>query len=390
MIKIDSYMPTKVVFGAGRLSELATLELPGSHALICTSKSARPGRKALVRDVEALLADAGVAATLFEGITPNPTKDQVERACALAKGQGCDFVVGLGGGSSIDAAKAVALMMRQDGDLWEYAYTGTGGKRDIVDAAPVVAISTTAGTGTETDPYSVITKTETGEKLDFAADALFPAISIIDPLLTLTLPREQTIYQGLDALFHAAECAITNREANRMVDVFAQESIATVLRWLPVVAEHPDDVEGRAMLAWAADVCSGYTQSLVGTTSHHIIAQTIGGMFPTAAHGATLVMIAEAYYRRIADFVPDELDRVGALIGADPGRYLPGQSFAAALAELFERLDVRGLPMSEHGIGKDDLPAIADAAVNRTGIGDVDLYTLTEQDVLDILLESYR
>ncbi|WP_139651707.1 iron-containing alcohol dehydrogenase [Raoultibacter phocaeensis] len=387
---IDAQMPTRIVFGAGRLDELAALDLPGSHALICTSKSERAERKALLDRVIGLLDGADVAATAYEGVTPNPTNEQVGEACALAKESGCDFVIGLGGGSSIDAAKAIAMMMRQDGDLWDYAYTGSGGKKDILQAAPVVAISTTAGTGTETDPYSVITNVETGEKLDFAADVLYPAVSIIDPELMVSLPEDQTIYQGIDALFHAAECAITNRAENRLVDVFAQESISHVLTWLPVVVKEPGNIEGRTMLAYAADICSGYTQSLINTTSHHIIAQTIGGMFPSVPHGASLIMIAEEYYKRIAAFVPDELDLVGAYLGVDPCNHLPGQSFAEGLARFFDRLGVRGLPLSDYGIAWEDLPAIADAAVNRTGIADVDLYTLTEEDVLGILQRSYR
>lgn len=387
---IDAQMPTRIVFGAGRLDELASLDLPGSHALVCTTKSARPEQKALVDRVVFLLGSACVETTVYEGVTPNPTKEQVEEACAAAKRSGCDFVVGLGGGSSIDAAKAVACMMRQAGDLWDYAYTGSGGRKKIIDAAPVVAITTTAGTGTETDPYSVITKIETGEKLDFAAAVLYPTLSIIDPELMLTLPKEQTIYQGVDALFHAAECAIANGGENRLVDVFAQESISQVLTWLPVVVEEPGNLEGRTMLAYAADICSGYTQSLINTTSHHIIAQTIGGMFPSVAHGASLIMIAEEYYKCIASFVPDELDRVGSSLGIDPSAYQLGHSFAAGLAQFFTRLGVGELSMAAQGIAWDDLPLIADAAVNRTGIADVDRYALTEHEVLGILQRSYR
>lgn len=389
-MKIDAQMPTRIIFGAGRLDELASLDLPGSHALICTGKSARPERKELLARVIKLLDGAEIDATAYEGMTPNPTDEEVREACELAKEAGCDFVIGLGGGSSIDGAKAVAMMMRQGGRLWDYAYTGTGGRKEITCAAPVVAISTTAGTGTETDPYSVITKVETGEKLDFAADALCPVLSIIDPELMVSLPKDQTIYQGVDALFHAAECAITNRGENRLVDVFAQESISNVLAWLPVVVEDPGNIEGRTMIAYAADICSGYTQTLINTTSHHIIAQTIGGMFPSVAHGASLIMIAEEYYRRIAEFVPDELDRVGAYLGVDPCGGRRGQSFADGLGSLFDCLGVRGIAMSEYGITREDLPVIADAAVNRTGIADVDLYTLTEDDVLGILQRSYR
>lgn len=388
--EMDVYLPTRIIFGAGRLDELATCELPGARPLVCTTKSRRPGRLALVRRVQDLLARCGIEAMLFEGVTPNPTKEEVEQAAALADETRCDFVVGLGGGSSVDAAKAVALLMEQGGDLWDYAYTGSGKGRPIVRAAPVVAITTTAGTGTETDPYSVITKTETGEKLDFAADALFPTLSIIDPELMVTLPEDFTVFQGLDAFFHASECFITNHGVHRLIDVFAHEAMSSVLRWLPVALDSPGDIKARSRLAYAADICGGYVQSLAGTTSHHLIAQTIGGFFPAVPHGASLMMIAEAYYRRVAPFVPGELEALGKLLGEAPTEGYPGCSYSRGLGRLFERLGYRGLALSDYGIGRSDLKAIADAAINRTGFDGVDRYPLTEKDVLDILMESYR
>ena len=388
MASIEIYTPTRIVFGAGCLDELAEAQLPGSRALVCTTRSSRPAKHALIERVQGLLRQAGADSVVFDGLSANPTKDEVHAARDLAADEGCDFVVGLGGGSSIDAAKAIAALMRMPGDLWDYAYTGSGLKREITDAAPVVTITTTAGTGSETDPYSVITKTETQEKLDFAAEALFPVLSVIDPELMVSVPRNLTLYQGIDALFHAAECAITNRAESRMVDLLARESIESVVRWLPVVLDEPGNIEGRTALAFAANICSGYTQALINTTSHHIIAQTIGGMFPRAEHGATLIMIALAYYRSIARFVPQELDHVAAYFGEQPDG--TGAAFVTALEKLFTATGADAVRMSDYGIARDDLPAIADAAVNRTGIADVDLYTLTERDVLDILERSYR
>lgn len=391
MSTMDFYLPTRIVFGEGRLDDLASpdLALPGMHPLVCTTRSTRKGHADLLQRVLDLLDQRGICARVYAGFTPNPTKDEVEEAVALAVKEGCDFVIGLGGGSSIDAAKAVALLMVQGGDLWEYAYTGTGGRKEITGAAPVVAITTTAGTGTESDPYSVITKTETGEKLDFAADVLFPAVSLIDPLLMLSLPRDLTIYQGIDAFFHAAECFITNQGKNRLVDVYAQESLTRVLVWLPVIVDEPGNVEGRTELAYAANICSGCTQSLVGTTSHHIIAQTIGGLFPAVPHGATLIMIAEEYYRHIARFVPEQLNQLGCFFDAQTAVDQPGGVFVKGLAGLFESLGIRHLAMSSYGISPDDLPAIADAAVNRTGLDGIDHYPLDYEDVLGILERSF-
>ena len=202
----------------------------------------------------------------------------------------------------------------------------------------------------------------------------------------VTLPRNLTVYQGLDALFHASECLITNKGENRLVDVYATESIEAILENLPRVLENPQNIEARTRMSYAANICSGYTQSLIGTTSHHIIAQTIGGMFPNVEHGAALVMIAEEYYRKIASLATAELDRLGSFVGKPA---CEGLGWSEGLGELFEACGVRHLPMSAYGIKREDLPLIADYTVNRTGISDVDNYVLTEQDVLEILEKSY-
>lgn len=389
MFTVDHYTPTRVVFGAGRLEELGTITLPGKRALICVTEDGLMEKLGIQQRVIRLLQENGVECVLFDKVTPNPTKRGVEAAAALAKETGCDFVLGLGGGSSIDTAKATAIMMENEGDLWDYAYTGSGKKQPVTSAAPIVTVSTTAGTGTETDPYCVITKTDTSEKLDFAVDAIFPRISIIDPELMVTLPRKLTLYQGFDALFHAAECYITNQNKNRLVDVYARESIETVARWLPVVAEDGNNMEGRVNMAYAANICSGYTQSLINTTSHHIIAQTMGGLFPQLVHGASLIVIAEAYYKRIIGFFPEIFDKMGRMMGEEPVPSKPGMSFVNGLTRLMDETGMRRFPMSEFGIRPEDFEKIADITVNVTGIADVDLYTLTVADIVEILKESY-
>lgn len=390
MFTVDNYAPTRVVFGVGRLEELASMKLPGKKALVCVTEDGLMEKLGIQQRVLALLKQNGVEAVVFDKVTPNPTKSGVEAAAAMAEEAGCDFLIGLGGGSSIDTAKAVGIMLKNEGDLWDYAYTGTGGKKVIENAAPVVTISTTAGTGTETDPYCVITKADTNEKLDFAVDAIFPVISVIDPELMVSLPRTLTLYQGFDALFHAAECYITNQNKNRLVDVYASESIKAVTEWLPVVAEDGANLEGRVNMSYAANICSGYTQALINTTSHHIIAQTIGGLFPDVAHGASLIVMAEEYYRRVTDFFPDIFDQMGAIMGEPKVENRPGISFVNGLVKLLEKTGMRNLPTSQFGIKREDLPRIASHAVNITGIADVDLYTLTENDVLEILERSYR
>lgn len=389
MFQVTNYTPTRVIFGAGRLEELATLSLPGKKALICVTEDGLMEKLGLQQRVIDLLKKNGVEAVVFDKVTPNPLRSGVMKAAAFAKESGCDFCLGLGGGSSIDTAKAVAIMLKNPGDLWEYAYTGTGGKKAIEVAAPIVTISTTSGTGTETDPYCVITNEDTGEKLDFAVEAIFPVLSIIDPELMVSLPRTLTIYQGFDALFHSAECYITNDNTNRLVDLYAEDAIRTVTKWLPVVAEDGKNLEGRVNMAYAADILSGYTQALICTTSHHIAAQTLGGLFQTLPHGASLILIAEEYYSRVCGFFPELFDRMGSFMGEAPVKGKPGYSFVNGLVKLLDKTDVRKLAMSEFGITRDDFDKIIDITVDVVGIG-CDRYTLTKDDFRQILEKSYR
>lgn len=387
MFTVDSYIPTRIVFGPGRLAELATLQLPGKKALLCTTRPHRRETELLLERVRSLLTQNNADCVIFDEIAPNPTKRSVEAGVAAARREGCDFLIGLGGGSSIDTAKAIGIMLKNPGDLWDYAYTGTGGQKEITDAVPLMTITTTCGTGTECDPYSVITNEETGEKLDFAVDAIFPVISIIDPELMLSLPRDLSIYQGFDGLFHAAECYLCNGHSNRLVDLYAAESVKTITKYLPLVLAHPDALEYRTELAYACDILSGFTQALTSVTSHHILGQTLGGYFANMAHGASLIVVAEAYYTKVCGFLPAEFDELGEIMGVprDPAR--PGYGFVKALIQLLEETKIRSLALKDFGVAEEDFTRIVDMTVDQVGIG-LDRYVLTKADMRAILADS--
>lgn len=389
MFTIDSYLPTRVVFGPGRLDELGSLKLPGNKALICVTADGLMTKLDILPRVTKLLELNHTEYVVFDQVQPNPTLRGVNDATALATQNQCDFVIGLGGGSSIDTAKATAIMMVSEGSLWDYAYTGTGGRKEITKAAPIVTISTTCGTGTECDPFCVITNEETREKLDFAVEAIFPTLSLIDPELMMSLPRSLTIFQGFDALFHAAECYVCNCHQNRMVDLYAAESVRLVAENLAAVVSDPNNLEARTNLAFAADILSGYTQALTSVTSHHIIAQTLGGMYPGFQHGATLIVLAEAYYAKVCALLPEEFDELGELMGVkrNPGK--PGYAFVQGLINLMEQTDSRYLKMSDYGVAAADFDAIVDMTVDQVGV-DLDRYTLSKEDFKGILADSYR
>ena len=392
MFRVDNYTPTRVVFGAGRLEELATMELPGKKAMIFVTADGLMEKLGIQKRVLDLLKKNNVEAVVYDKVTPNPMRKYVMEAKEIAKKEGCDFFIGLGGGSSIDTAKATSVMLLNEGDLWDYAYAGTGGRKEIKVAAPVMTITTTCGTGTETDPYCVITNEETNEKLDFAVEAIFPRVSIIDPELMTSLPRTLTLYQGFDCLFHLAECYITNKHENRLVDIYAEDGIKAVAKWLPVVAEDGANLEGRVHMSYAANILAGYTQSLINCTSHHIIRQTMGGLFPNVAHGASLILVAEEYYKHVRKYCEQIFDELGEMMGVSADANDPGQGFITGLVNLLDKTGMRDLAMSSFGIAKEDCAKIADMTVNNTGIDDMDRYpeSLTVADVQDILEKSYK
>lgn len=397
-MQFDVYIPTRVLFGAGKLERLATEKMPGKKALICVTEDKLMETLGIQQRVISLLEKNQVESVVFDRVTPNPTRAGVMEAAGIAKENGCDFFIGLGGGSSIDTAKAAAIMMVNEGDLWDYASAGTGGRKEVKGAFPVVTITTTAGTGTECDPWCVITNEVTREKLDFGLEAVYPVISIIDPELMLTLPYSLTCFQGFDALFHAVECYIATC-GSEMSKLYSYEAIRLVCRYLPVLTERMKDrdrdirgdLEARANISFAANVLCGYAQSLAATISPHIIGQCMSGLHGGFPHGATLIVTAEEYYKEVVGYLPEEFGRMAEAMGEDPSKYGEkdqGQAFVDGLVRLLDKTGMRSLAMSDFGIAEDELEKIADISM---GIGfDYDPYTLTRDQVVGILKRSYK
>ncbi|MBR6283067.1 MAG: iron-containing alcohol dehydrogenase, partial [Muribaculaceae bacterium] len=181
-------IPTRLVFGAGELKNLHTMPMPGKHALVVISSGTAMKSHGYLSKLLEQLKQAGIGATVFDKVLPNPIKSHVMEGTALCLSSGCDFVIGLGGGSSIDTGKAIAITAAMGGDFWDYVQGGTGGGKPITRALPIVAIPSTAGTGTEVDLWGVVTNDDTQEKMGFGSPFIFPHTAIVDPELMLTVP----------------------------------------------------------------------------------------------------------------------------------------------------------------------------------------------------------
>jgi alcohol dehydrogenase len=250
-----------------------------------------------------------------------------------------------------------------------------------------VAITTTAGTGTEADPWTVITNGD--EKIGFGYDKTFPVLSIVDPELMLSVPPALTAYQGFDALFHSTE-GYVNRTANEMSDLFSLKAISLIGNSLAKAVSNGSDKRARGEVA-LANTLSGFVESTSGCISAHSIEHALSGAAPQLPHGAGLILISLAYYTFLAHSGACEsrmVDMARALGKTDAK--VP-MDFVAALSDLQKACNVAEIKLSEYGIKRDQLPGLAKRAREiMGGLFEVDPVLITQKDVEKILADSYR
>ena len=392
-MQFNYHIPTRILFGPGKLAELSTEKLPGKKALIVITGGKSMKANGYLERVVELLKKNDVQSVVFDKILPNPILRHVMEGADLARKEQCDFVIGLGGGSSIDSAKSIAVMAKNDGDYWDYIGGGTGkGKPVTGGVLPIVAITTTAGTGTEADPWTVITHEERNEKIGFGIPETFPVLSIVDPELMLTVPPKLTAYQGFDAFFHAAEGVIA-KIATPVSDIYALKSIELINTYLPTAVANGQDIDARTNVA-LANTLSGFVESTSSCTSEHSLEHALSAYYPELPHGAGLIILSEAYFSFFAEKVPDRLVMMAKAMGKSTDGVEESKQpylFVEALVELQEKCGVRNLKLSDYGIKKEDIPKFAKNAFETMGfLFTLDRYKLSMDDVITIFTKAYK
>ncbi|MDC7223839.1 MAG: iron-containing alcohol dehydrogenase [Spirochaetales bacterium] len=385
-VNFNYRIPTRLIFGPGKLEELGSMELPGRKALIVLSAGTSMKRHGYLERVISLLEKNGVDSVVFDKILPNPIKDHVMEGAELARREGCDFVVGLGGGSSIDSAKSIALMAKNPGDYWDYIVDGTGKGQPVKGGVlPIVAITTTAGTGTEADPWTVITNLETTEKIGFGNDETFPLVSFIDPELMLSVPPKLTAYQGFDAFFHAAE-GVMSKIATPLSDAYALKSIELLTNWLPAAVKDGSNLEARTNVA-LANTISGLVESTSSCTSEHSMEHALSAYHTDLPHGAGLIMLSLPYFTKFAQICPERMSLIAKAMGEEAS----AEGCLKGLAKLQKACGVAELKMSDYGIVREELPELARKAhESMSHLYTQDRKYLTVEDTLNIMEEAYR
>lgn len=387
MYNFQFFMPTKVLFGAGQLQNLHFEQMPGHKALVVTSNGQSTKKFGYLAATEKELELAGVEHVLFDEIRPNPTRKNVTDGAAKAKAEGCDFVVALGGGSVMDAAKCIALMMVNDGDLWDYAFSAKGGHKPFQNPSkPLIAITTNAGTGSEVDMFFVISNDELEEKTGVFDISMFPTISVVDSNLMMSVPPKFTAYQGMDAFFHAAESVI-NKNEHPMGEMFALKAIELIAKNLPVAYKNGDDKEARSNMALANSLAGYYMLC----TSQHTMEHVMGSYHSNLAHGAGLIMISHEYFDFFAErnAAEEPMKKMARAMGVENPQ--SGKDFIKALDQLLASIDCDDLKMSEEGITREEIKKWP-ARIREVMGGDItaDPLPLSAEDYLGIYERSFK
>lgn len=363
------HIPTRIIYGPGTLAYLEDTHYlpPGEHAMIVTGQSDAMLKTGYLQRVQGYLANRGVATILFDRIKPNPESEAVEEGAAVARDKQVDFVVGLGGGSTIDSAKSIALMARNGGSYWDYMCGGSGGgKSPNAPALPIVALPTTAGSGTEADAWTIITRSGHREKIGWGNESTFPQLSIVDPELTLTLPSHETAYTGMGAFFNAV-AAILATSRQPVSDMLALEAIQIISQFLPRAVKDGADQHARTMLSWAS-TASGMCASLASGISHQALAHALSALAPRLPHGAGLTLLSEAYFSWLATERPERFDLLADAMGRMPAdQTVDGACrFLAALRHLIRSVGLGDASLADYGLGTNDIPALTQHVVETT------------------------
>ncbi len=390
-MSFQMYVPTRFIFGEGALNNLNNQKMPGKKALLIISNGKSTKTSGTLDRTEEQLKLAGVDSILFDRIPANPTKAVVMEGAKAARNNDCDFIVALGGGSVMDASKAIAMMATNEGDLWNYVNGGTGKGQPITEEPlPVVCITTTAGTGSEADQWGVVTNEETNEKIGCGGyDSLFPVFSIIDPELMKTVPAKFTAYQGFDALFHSTESYISTY-ASCMSDMYALTAIENVGKYLVRAVKDGNDMEARTGMAFA-NTLSGVVMTVSVTTAEHSLEHAMSAFHHDLPHGAGLIMISKAFYEFfIENHACDDrfVEMAQALGMKDASK---PQDFISMLVKLQEDCGVANLKMSDYGIAPEEFSTLATNAMETMG----GLFTanpceMTHDDCVRVFEKSFR
>ncbi len=339
-------IPNHTVVGTNVLGEAAPLlKKMGNKAFIVTGRHVAVSD--MMKQLTALLDENGIDCVIFDGITGEPTDTMIENGVEMLKSSGCDFIIGIGGGSPLDSAKAIAAMAVNEGSIADY-----NGKEITGEILPLTAIPTTAGTGSEATKFTVITDSEKGIKMLLKGDVLVPKLAIVDSSFTVGAPKSVTSATGLDALTHAVE-AYTSRKAFSMTDTLAVSAVKRIMKYLPIAYKEPDNSLAREQMSIAA-LEAGICINNSSVTIVHGMSRPIGALFHVPYGMSNAMLLKECL-----SFAVSGAYEKFANLGRETGVASDSDSDETAAEKFIDSLqnicDVCEIPtLEQYGIDRDE------------------------------------
>ncbi len=370
--------------GAGALdSAITTLSSLGKKALLVTD--AVMIKLGNAKKVEDALKKAGVDYVIYDQITGEPTDTMIEGGLKIYKDNHCDFLVALGGGSPIDSMKAIGSLVEKGGSISDFM-----GKVITSKMPPMVAIPTTAGTGSEATQFTIITDTKKNIKMLLKGRVLIPTLAVIDPQFTMTAPPKITAATGLDALCHAVE-SFTSRKAQTLSDTFALSAVKRIFKYLPIAFKDGKNEEARIQMSVAA-LEAGIAFNNASVTLIHGMSRPIGALFHVA-HGISNAMLMKECLGFALSGAYDRfaiLAREINVASKDDSDEVASKKFLAAIEGITKTCEIPTL--EQYGINKDQffaaIPKMAHDAMD-SGSPQNTMRSLTEADLVQMYKNLY-
>jgi alcohol dehydrogenase class IV len=390
-----------IEFGAGKAAQLGSMAkaMKTRHLLIVTDKGII--KSGIIAKIEEPLKASKVSYTIFDEVEPNPLDTIVEKGAAIARDIKANAIIGLGGGSSIDSAKAISILATNPGTIRDFQIKSPEDFQKLkIHPLPLIAIPTTSGTGTEGNFWSIITHTENWSKMAVGGPPVYPGgpciaarAAIDDPLLTVSLPPGQTACTGLDAFAHHYDSYTANL-SNPISDAISEYSIKLVRNFLPIAYTNGKDVEAREMMMMAS-LLGGISFANSDCSAVHCLAEALGGMYgnpprPVIAHGLACSLFLPwcMEFNCLTD--PVKHANVAKFLGEDVHGVTLNVAAHRCVDGIKRLISAVGVPTSLQAVGvkKDDLPAIADRATWNVSV-DSNPRPLNRDVFLDILNKAY-